>query len=437
MVSVLTTRSRRRGYTYSPRRSRTGCPDLTAFAIHGVSGRTAGCISAGNSRWRFRCLAGVTAHVPHRSADASARVAGRPGDEPDRQILVAGDDLAGVVTAAFLEQAGLDPVLAPTASDRSPPSVRVIWQPGLALLERLGVRRPVRRRGRSLDRLARLRADRTWEADSDEPSLVAIDRARLAQLLDAQLRDRFRTATSGLTGLERTSTGVRATFDGRIAEPFDAAVATDRSLVRGHERRSRRPVHTWTFEWPGAPETATEAWDATRAAFVVPTAGRGHVRVVATGPVADAAAVSPEGVADQFERLFDTDLRHALDRGFEYRRVDHATPLRLQQGSVALVGEAARATLPGSHLGAALDIESAWTVADAIAYGPRSVVDALESYERRRRHRSTRLWGYDDTRPARSLSPPLRQLSITRRLAFSHAVDGAQPALARDVPESL
>jgi 2-polyprenyl-6-methoxyphenol hydroxylase-like FAD-dependent oxidoreductase len=129
------------------------------------------------------------------------------------------------------------------------------------------------------------------------------------------------------------------------------------------------------------------------------------------------------------------------DGGFEYRRVPRSVPASLCLGRVALIGPGAHTPVPGSCLGASFGIEDAWVVADALAYGPESVDDALSSYERRRQRRATALCPRPDdtagTRVQTALSPPLQRLCAARTLAFSHAIDGRLPELARAVPDDL
>jgi len=365
----------------------------------------------------------------------------------DRQVLVVGDDFAGVMAAGFLDHAGLDPVLAPSASESAAPPVAVMWQPGLTLLERLGLRRPVVDRGRKLATLACPVAKHSWRADQDgRPALVAIDRSMLRELLASHVLARVRTAAGAVTAVESTPTGVEATFESGVTEPFDAAVTADRSCLGTDGPRPGDSLHTWAFAWPderAQPDGPTEAWATSDAAFTVPTTDSTYVQLVTAAEMPARAVVSPDGIADRFGPLFpNTAPLDGLDRdGFAYRRVPTVAPLSLARGHVARIGTAARVALPGGHLGPAIDIEAAWILADALMYGPTTVGDALAEYERRYRQRAARLWAYppesDATEPETTLSPSLHQLWRARRLVFSHIWDSPQPPLARDVPESL
>ena len=372
----------------------------------------------------------------------------RAGHDTDRQVLVIGDNLGAVAAAGFLDHAGLEPVLAPPASESAAPPVTVIWEPGLALLERLGLCRPVVRHGDVLSTLDCLTTGQSWCAETDgRPALVAIDRPTLRRLLETHVLDAITTSESPVTATEATSNGVRVTFESGVTEPFDAAVTAERSHLATDDGDAGQNIHSWTFEWPdegSAPDAPTEVWNGTAAAFTVPVAETTYVHLVETAEIPATAAVAPDDIASRFDHVFRStgNPLPALDGdGFIYRHVSTLAPLSLSQGHITRIGPAARATLPGSHLGPTLDIEAAWTLADALAYGPLAVDEALDAYEHRRRRRMARLWihGPADTEPnvATRLSSPLRQLWFARRIAFRHVHTSERSALAHDVPESL
>lgn len=372
----------------------------------------------------------------------------RTGHDTDRQVLVIGDSLGAVVAAGFLEHAGLDPILAPSANESTDPPATVIWQPGLALLERLGLCRPVVRRGRILSTLDCLTTGQSWQADDAErPALVAIDRSTLQRLVDTHVLDRVRMTSRAVTAVESTTSGVRATFGSGVTEPFDAAVTAERSCLAADDSDTGQSIHTWTFEWPNdlsQPDGPTEAWTETDAAFTVPVTDTTYVHLVTSTEIPAAAAVSVDDIADRFGHLFSETANPLLalnGGGFTYRRVPNLAPLSRSHGHTTRIGMAARGALPGCHLGPTLDIESAWTLADSLAYGPAAVDDALDAYQRRRRRRATRLWGHsteqEGTIPRSQLLSPLQHLLLARRLAFGHVVNGTQSPLVRDIPESL
>jgi 2-polyprenyl-6-methoxyphenol hydroxylase-like FAD-dependent oxidoreductase len=365
----------------------------------------------------------------------------------DRQVLVVGDGPAAAATAGFLDRAGLDPVLAGSTGDRAPGAVVTLWRPGLVVLDRLGLRRPVERRGTRLDRLRRPATGAAWTADpADRPVLLAIRRADLDDLLDRRVRDRVRTAGTRVAAVDTTDAGVVATFERGVRESFDAVVTADPTLAPVPEAvTAATAVHAWAFEWPASgrpPTDPTEAWGRDRAAFVTPVGDGARVRLVAVdGPT---PAVDVDALERRFGRLFAGvgDPFATLDEGtLRYRRSPRVAPASMRADGVALVGRAARAALPGDCLGPTLAVEDAWVVADELAYGAANRGAALEAYDARRRRRERELRRRTPAAtpldPATTdLSPLLRRLSHTRSLAFGH-VTGRVPDTARTAPESL
>lgn len=362
----------------------------------------------------------------------------------DRQVLVVGDGFIAGVTAGFLAQAGLDPVLAPPANGRTPQLLKVLWRPGLALLERIGLRRPVERVGTPLDGLDCQTADRSW-TDGTRTSLVAVGRQQLSELVDRQLLGDIRTSPRPVTELEPAGAGVRSRFDHGIDERFDAAVTTTRTLVPCRTAAAEQTVQTWEFERPARRTTVpTEAWAGGRAAFTVPLDETVGVQLVSSTETAPAAAVSVEEVAAVFGSLFeDRQPFEGVDGArVQYSRESCAVQRSVHTESVALVGPEARASLPGDCLSVTRSIEDAWILADALAYGPPAVDDALAAYSKRRRLRERDLLtasvGTPPTTGAPAdCSPTLRYLAASRALAFSHVRGHSLPDRLLSVPRRL
>ncbi|WP_151102198.1 NAD(P)/FAD-dependent oxidoreductase [Haloarcula sp. CBA1129] len=374
---------------------------------------------------------------------------GTAGRAHERQVLVVGDDPTAIATAGFVSQVGLDPVLARPPSERAGPNTLTLWRPGLVLLERLGLRRPVEAIGTRLDRLARPNVNSSWMTDqSDRPALLSIRRAELLTLLDRRVRDRIRTPERPLAGIDRTHNRVDVTFEGGIEESFDTVVTTDSTLAPTVEpRHIAATTHTWAFDWPTetpAPDGPTERWDDNRAAFSVPVADGTSVRLVS---VTDSthAATDINSLKRRFGTLlgwsansFEALSQHAI----RYHQGTRAVPVSVHSGGVVLIGSAARASLPGECLRTTLGIEDAWVLADALAYGPRDRDDALDEYEQRRRRRRWELDQCSTTAtPAaqisKTLSPLLSRLYARRALAFRHVTNGCLPDVAESIPASL
>ena len=383
------------------------------------------------------------------------RQTGRPatgGVGHDRQILIVGDGLAAAAIAGFLQQAGLDPVQTVPEADsgRAGSSLVTIWQPGLALLERVGLRRPIERVGTRLTRLETVTDEGTVAAESARRSgLVAIRRDALRNLLARQTFSRIRQAASPVRRVRSTENGVQAVFTSGIQEQFDAVLTSSPSAVAGDESRSSgRSVHVWEFEWPAGvptPSRPVETWLGDRAAFLTPLADGTLVQLVAATGSAGTTGVRLDELQTRFGPAFEAvpDPFSALDGyDLEYRQPARVAPASLSVDGVTLVGEAARAAVPEGCLGAALGIEDAWVAADTLAYGPPALEDARSAYESRRRQRERDLESTlvaptaEGPMPA-ELSPHLRRLYLARRLAFSHVIDGVLPDVAREIPDRL
>ncbi|WP_338738681.1 hypothetical protein [Haloplanus salilacus] len=368
----------------------------------------------------------------------------RAGDAAaDRQVLVVGGGPTAVTAAGFLDRAGLDPVLAGSASERMPAEVITLWRPGLVVLDRLGLRHPIERRGTRLDRLCRPATGSAWATDpSDRPVLLSLRRDELAELLEQRVRTHVRTVDGSVTGVDPTDAGVVATFDRGVRESFDAVVTADPTVAPASTFHTEATaVHAWAFEWRAAerpPSDAVEAWDGDRAAFVTPVGDGAYVHLVSVDrptPAVDADALERR-FGDLLEPLGDP--FGALDgRALRYRRSPRVVPESMCGGGVALAGPAGHASLPGDCLGPTLALEDAWVVADTLAYGPSNRNDALDVYDarRRRRKRELRRHATADVDPDR-VSTLLGRLYRARTLAFGH-VTGRFPAVARAPPESL
>lgn len=370
---------------------------------------------------------------------------GADGRGRELQILVAGEGLTAAVTAGFLDQAGLDPVVARPSATRLQPGAVVLWEPALSLLERLGLRRPLERAGHAVWGLDCRTAGLSWAVDGDRAPLLAVDGERLEARLDRQLLGRVRTPDRSVEVVEPTGSGVRATFEGGVAEPFDAVVATTRSVLP-EPATGDAWLHSWEGEWPEsvpAPEQPTEAWHRDRAAFTVPVGEGCWLRLVAATDTPPDDALSVEHLAERFGPLFadasdpfDALVHHTL----RYGRHGRVVPRSLREGGVALAGPAARATVPGDALGPSLGVEDAWVLADALAYGPARTGDALDAYEHRRRRRArtvATLAEATTSERAGELTPALARLCARRTLAYSHVVADHLPEPARTVPRCL
>ena len=382
-----------------------------------------------------------------------------------RSVLVVGDGLTAAATAGFLDGAGLDPVVAPPPSRGQSTGVTVLWRPGLVLLERIGLRRPIERLGEALTCRRCLTTDRSWTAgaaegddatDDDQPTLVAIDRSRLASVLESHVLSTLRLTDRAVTAVDSAGCGVRASFTGGVTESFDAVVTTCRSLLRSREP-SPAGVGWWQFAWPDgpqAPPAPAALWSDRRAALFVPAGddtGGVDVRLVSTAGIDAASALSTAALDREFGDLFahrPTPFAALDPQRLQYRRLPRPVPTTLSDGGLVLVGAESRSTIPGDCLGAARGIEDAWIVADSLAYGPDNIDAAVDDSERRRRQRAREYVAAvaaaaeadrqsADSPPLTDGSSWLRQLRARRRLAFSHTRAPQLPPVAESIPQRL
>jgi len=367
----------------------------------------------------------------------------------ERQPLVVGRGAAALLTAGFLDQVGLEPVLAGGPDAVPEPGAVVIWQPGLVLLERLGLRRPVETVGTPLSELECLEPGGSWSGDTSGRSpLVAVRREYLQAVVSRHLADRFRTTDRHVVSIEDTEGGVMVTFGGGIQESFDAVATTRRAVLPEECESGSSSLHWWSFEWPrtvSAPDRATEAWSAESTAIATPIGDSVRVDLLATGGAATECPLSLDALTAQFGDRSDSlaDALAALEeRDIQYSQTAADVPGPLCVDGTASVGPAAHASVPGDCLEPTLAIEDGWVLADALAYGPESATDALAAYAHRRRRRLVDVSSAlrEDAlvdRVSPDLPWPLRQLCARRTLAFGHLFDSPGEELIRDVPDRL
>jgi len=349
----------------------------------------------------------------------------------DCQILVIGSGIAATVTAGFLGQAGLDPVVAPTPAHSTPShsNAVLLWQPVQALLERLGLRRPVQQLGTPIDKLVCLTSGESWlDGRTDQSELIAVGYGDLLALCKQTLLDGLRTTAHAVTAVTSTDTGVRATFSHGVEESFDAVISTTPDSVPSpNPAPAATNLHSWQFEWPtpkSRPAISTESWAGSRAVFCVPDGDHTHALLLSVADLS-ATSVSTKELEQTFGQLFGADTDPFADLSHHeitYSQQTLHTPVSICTETTALVGPAAHGTVPGDGLGLTLTLEDAWVIADALAYGPARIADALTEYTTRRQRRKTHLVShFEDATSAvampETISPPLRHIRANRALA--------------------
>lgn len=363
-------------------------------------------------------------------------------------ILVIGDGLPAAVTVGFLEQAGLDPVLATSAETTPRATARTIWEPALALLDRISLREPIERVGTPIRGVRCLTTDRKWTVpDTTVSSLITVAQDQLRPLIERQLGGRITEPEQLVTALEPTDSAVRATFEGTATELFDVVITTTRSNLPGqHRKRSTQTVDIWEFTSPddrSHSDILTEAWTEDLAAFTVPLSQGRLIRLVADTQTPPNTPLSPQSLLQRFGDLVEGTPFDTLDqRDLRYRRIPLVVPRSLTVDRVALVGRDVSVSVPGDCIGTTLGVEDAWMLADSLVAGAGDIESALAMYATRRRRRRTELLNSALQRSIPANNPPqstslLGQIYGKRRLAVEHIVEQSLPVFGQALPDDL
>ncbi|GAB3138840.1 FAD-dependent urate hydroxylase HpxO [Micromonospora sonneratiae] len=339
------------------------------------------------------------------------------------RILVVGAGIAGLAVARALRLAGFRPEVVERLP-ASPGTGGGIYLPGNAAraLREIGLDSPVRPLGQVIGR------QRFFDAAGQE--LCEVDLARLwsgvgecRALPRSELHRVLLTGAGGevrhgveLRRLDLAPEAVTVTFgDGRLAE-YDLVIGADgrRSAVRtlaalgGSARPAGQVVYRSVVT--GGPRVVD--WTSLlgqRAGFIVMPMGAGRLYCYAD----EAGTVAPRDPRARLREIFGDyggPVPAVLD-AMETVRVETTNEVELgrwSRGRVVLVGDAAHATSPTLSQGAAMALEDAVVLADALRRFD-AVDEALSRYESRRRPRTK--WVLDRTRDrdrTRDVPPALR-----------------------------
>ncbi len=365
------------------------------------------------------------------------------GDGVD--VLIVGASIAGLAAARTLRGWGATVEIVEKA-----PGAAVlgagIYLPGNAVraLDDLGLAeqaqaRAVRiRRQRVADHSGRFLfdfdVDEVWQ---DVGPSLAMHRADLHQVLLAGAKDvpiRWSCSPQSIT---ETDDDVRVAFDDGSGGRYDLVVGADgvhstvRRLLFG-EAAAARPVGQYARRflapWPDAvPEWSLLAGRGT--VFLTIPIGDGTVYCYTDCP--PAAALSPlhDLLADYAEPV-PTLLAASLAAPVHGAPVEEVTLPRWSRGTVLLIGDAAHATSPNMAQGAAMALEDAIVLADALA-GARSLVEALRAYEERRRVRTGWVLAQTHRRDRSRGLPPVIRNAVLRRTGRKLFATGYAPLHAR------
>lgn len=339
--------------------------------------------------------------------------------------LVIGAGIAGPVTAAALQRAGLDPVVY-EAYDGNAEGVGAflgLAVNGISALHTLGLDEPVLARGFATPRMiihngrGRVLADFTQGGTlSDGTSGVTLSRADLCAALVDQAADRGIPIVRGkrLAAIEDTRSGVRAHFtDGTTAEG-DILVGADgiRSVTRGLiDIAAPRPRYVGFLNTAGYARGLNLGIEpgvnhlvfGKRCFFGYVVHPDGSIWWFANPPrrsepdPVELAAVPADVWRAQLRDLFLGDDVPALAAIDHTERIstgwvtyDMPSVPTWHRGGVALVGDAAHAVSPSAGQGASLAIEDAVVLGKCLRDFPEPAA-AFRAYETARRPRVERI----------------------------------------------
>jgi 2-polyprenyl-6-methoxyphenol hydroxylase-like FAD-dependent oxidoreductase len=343
---------------------------------------------------------------------------------PTLRVLVVGGGIAGLATARALRLAGYRPEVA----EELPASVvprAGIYLPGNAAraLRDLGLDAPVRPLGAVIETQRFL--------DEAGGELCEVDLGKLwagvGECRALPRGDLQRVLLTGIGGNVRYETAVRhldlrddgtaeVTFGDGTAAAYDLVVGADgrRSGVRALAALGgpARPVGQVVYRSVVSGGPRLTEWVAVlgrRTGFVVMPMGGGQLYLYAD----EAATAAPADPLDRLHEVFGGfggPAPAVLDavENVQVALTDEVELGGWSRGPVVLVGDAAHATSPTLSEGAAMALEDAVVLAQALVSAD-SVAEALRAYENRRRPRTK--WVLDRTRDrdrTRDVPPALR-----------------------------
>lgn len=373
----------------------------------------------------------------------------------DRQVLVVGEGVGGLTTAAFLSQGGLSPVVVtPHECEQASTRPLVLYSSALALFSTVGVAddilasaTPIRQW--TLRCLDDSRTERLTSAHDAQWPVATVDPTQLR----ATLRTRIPAGNIRLSKTPRTLVptdgGIDVEFTDGVREQFDVVVGADgpRSWVRTARFEDDAPERWGTTTWTlrvddqlTTSETVTELWSRDGVLAVGPALGHGGTRFVTATVDERAPDTARRLLSDSLPLVGPSDRDEPGGVTVVDGHVDYGVSTeRWVAGETALVGPAARSFPPVLSLVPSLTVADAYVLADELVNAD-SAAGALGRYARRRRgrHRAlARHVPFDQIAPDRTADGPVDEWYSLRaavlRTFFAERVPAVSDAAARFV----
>jgi 2-polyprenyl-6-methoxyphenol hydroxylase-like FAD-dependent oxidoreductase len=343
------------------------------------------------------------------------------------RVLIVGGGVAGLALARALQERGLGADIV-ERMPQWPSSGAGLYLPGNAVraLDELGIGAEVVARASPIGRqrfldhrgrvLADIDVDRFWAGIG---SCVAIHRAALHEVLrDATSKLPARLGTSVID--VKDGPAPRVSFSDGSTDDYDLVVGADgvhstvRRLALSGPAAGYVGQACWRFVANGFPELTDWTVLLGRGrSFLTVALGQGAVYCYADVSTDDPARTRSGDWRELFVDFADP-VPRLLDQAADayFATIEEVVPPAWSAHRVVLVGDAAHASSPNMAQGAAMAVEDALVLAEALTTG-KPVEQALTEYESRRKARV--LWVQEQTHRrdrTRSLSPAVRNLVL-------------------------
>jgi 2-polyprenyl-6-methoxyphenol hydroxylase-like FAD-dependent oxidoreductase len=396
----------------------------------------------------------------HRGVPAWAFSDDVIGTQPDRQILVAGDNITGQVLILLLRHAGFDPLLVPTNTAADKSQLVYLWPAAAQTLKFIGVDLSESESGTTIDSVS---VRNTCEGTSpvasrpDGPTEAlptVIPTAELHRLLEEQSPEQ-RSLDRRIEALSYRDDALLVEFTDGIREWFDVVIYADyfggSPWTRESECRDTRQLTQHEVRIDGERQSSV-------AEFVDIWYSDGQIQYVPQNTGNDLLRVTTphKTTPESINRALGTDL--LSDKPDKMvAKLCEAEPISVQQvvvddqaidsdwwgdRRICYCGQAACAMAPASGFGMSFGIEDATALVTELTQNDRPVTEATTAYANQRAQRlqmllrTTNLVQSDQTYLSSLPSePPLETIGLLRRVSLAPLIDGTLQSVLRDASE--